>query len=101
MAALPDKSNAVIVTPYRGDRTARPASALLGGQRDIFRRGGPCPRRAAGDDPAYAIPPIVYGKSEEHLHFPGTLTLSGDTLLHAPAGDRRISLSRPVFASCR
>ena len=32
--------------------------------------------------PAYAIPPIVYGKSEEHLHFPGTLTLSGDTLLH-------------------
>lgn len=34
-----------------GDRTARPASALLGGQRDIFRRGGPCPRQAAGDDP--------------------------------------------------
>lgn len=36
-----------------------------------------CRRRSA-----YAIPPIVYGKSEEHLHFPGTLTLSGDTLLH-------------------
>ncbi len=50
VAALPDKSNTVIV-PHRGDRTARPASALLGGQRDIFRRGGPCPRQAAGDDP--------------------------------------------------
>ena len=25
--------------------------------------------------------PITYGKSEEHLHFPGTVTLSGETLL--------------------
>ncbi|VEC54121.1 Uncharacterised protein [Klebsiella aerogenes] len=51
VAALPDKSNTVIVLPTGGDRTARPAFALLGGQRDIFRRGGPCPRQAAGDDP--------------------------------------------------
>jgi len=32
--------------------------------------------------PAYALPPITYGKSDEHLHFPGTLTLTGDLLLH-------------------
>ena len=25
--------------------------------------------------PAFAMAPIVYGKSEEHLHFPGTVTL--------------------------
>jgi creatinine amidohydrolase len=25
--------------------------------------------------------PITYGKSEEHLHFPGTMTLTGETLL--------------------
>jgi creatinine amidohydrolase/Fe(II)-dependent formamide hydrolase-like protein len=31
--------------------------------------------------PAFAMAPIVYGKSEEHLHFPGTVTLSGETLL--------------------
>ncbi|VTN10150.1 Creatinine amidohydrolase [Raoultella terrigena] len=31
--------------------------------------------------PAYAIPPVTYGKSDEHLNFPGTLTLTGDTLL--------------------
>lgn len=31
--------------------------------------------------PAYAMAPITYGKSEEHLHFPGTMTLSGETLL--------------------
>lgn len=31
--------------------------------------------------PAYAIPPIVYGKSDM-TSLSGTLTLSGDTLLH-------------------
>src|SRR5690606_9063225 len=30
--------------------------------------------------PAYALPPQVYGKSDEHLHFPGTITLTGETL---------------------
>jgi creatinine amidohydrolase len=31
--------------------------------------------------PAYALAPITYGKSDEHLHFPGTVTLDGTTLL--------------------
>lgn len=30
--------------------------------------------------PAYALPPLYYGKSNEHWHFPGTLTLSAQTL---------------------
>jgi creatinine amidohydrolase len=30
---------------------------------------------------AFAMAPISYGKSEEHLHFPGTITLTGTTLL--------------------
>jgi creatinine amidohydrolase len=34
----------------------------------------------ADDVPAYALPPITYGKSDEHLHFPGTITLTGDLL---------------------
>jgi len=32
--------------------------------------------------PAYALPPLYYGKSNEHLHFPGTLTLSAETLIN-------------------
>jgi creatinine amidohydrolase len=32
--------------------------------------------------PAYALPPITYGKSDEHLHFPGTVTLTGDLVLN-------------------
>lgn len=30
--------------------------------------------------PAYALPPLCYGKSNEHWHFPGTLTLTAQTL---------------------
>jgi len=31
--------------------------------------------------PAYALPPLYYGKSNEHWHFPGTITLSAETLM--------------------
>jgi creatinine amidohydrolase len=31
--------------------------------------------------PAYALPALYYGKSNEHWHFPGTITLSAETLL--------------------
>ncbi len=31
--------------------------------------------------PAYALPPLYYGKSNEHWHFPGTITLSAETLI--------------------
>ncbi|GAB4150506.1 MAG: creatininase family protein [Cyanobacteria bacterium J069] len=31
--------------------------------------------------PAYALPTLYYGKSNEHWHFPGTITLSAQTLI--------------------
>lgn len=31
--------------------------------------------------PAYALPCLYYGKSNEHWHFPGTITLTAETLL--------------------
>jgi creatinine amidohydrolase len=31
---------------------------------------------------AFGLAPITYGKSDEHLHFPGTMTLTGTTLLN-------------------
>lgn len=31
--------------------------------------------------PVYSLPPLYYGKSNEHWHFPGTITLSAETLL--------------------
>jgi len=33
------------------------------------------------ETPAYSLPPLYYGKSNEHQHFPGTITLSAETLL--------------------
>jgi creatinine amidohydrolase len=68
--------------PHRGDRTTRPH--LPCSVDSVISSGvaGHALARLPADIPAYAIPPIVYGKSDEHLHFPGTLTLSGDTLLH-------------------
>ena len=33
------------------------------------------------DIPAFGMMPITYGKSDEHLQFPGTMTLTGPTLL--------------------
>lgn len=33
------------------------------------------------DIPAYGLPPLCYGKSNEHWHFPGTITLSAQTLM--------------------
>ncbi len=93
VAALPDKSNTVIVLPTGAIEQTRPH--LPCSVDSVISSGvaGHALARLPATIPAYAIPPIVYGKSEEHLHFPGTLTLSGDTLLHTPAGDRRISLS--------
>jgi creatinine amidohydrolase len=31
--------------------------------------------------PAFCLPPLYYGKSNEHIHFPGTITLSSTTLI--------------------
>lgn len=82
VAALPDKSNTVIVLPTGAIEQHGPH---LPCSVDSVISSGVAGHALAGlpaTIPAYAIPPIVYGKSEEHLHFPGTLTLSGDTLLH-------------------
>jgi creatinine amidohydrolase len=34
-----------------------------------------------GDAPVYALPPVCYGKSNEHIGFPGTLSVSASTFM--------------------
>ena len=82
IADLPDKSNTVIVLPTGAIEQHGPH--LPCSVDSVISSGvaGHALARLPADIPAYAIPPITYGKSDEHLHFPGTLTLSGDTLLH-------------------
>ena len=38
--------------------------------------------RLPAEIPLYALPCLYYGKSNEHCHFPGTITLNADTLIN-------------------
>ncbi|MCW5613292.1 MAG: creatininase family protein [Rubrivivax sp.] len=81
IAALPDRANAVIVLP--AGSTEQHGPHLPCAVDTIIAAGvvGHALARLPAEVPAYALPPIHYGKSDEHLHFPGTVTLDGTTLL--------------------
>jgi creatinine amidohydrolase len=81
VAALPDRENTVIVLATGSIEQHGPH--LPCAVDTIISSGvvGHALARLPATVPAYAMAPIVYGKSEEHLHFPGTITLSGETLL--------------------
>jgi len=81
VAQLPDKANTVIVLP--AGSTEQHGPHLPCAVDTIIAAGvvGHALARLPADVPAYALAPITYGKSDEHLHFPGTVTLEGTTLL--------------------
>lgn len=81
IAALPDKANIPIVLPAGSVEQHGPHLPCL--VDSIIAAGvmGHALARLPAEVPAYALPPITYGKSDEHLHFPGTVTLEGTTLL--------------------
>lgn len=80
LAAIPRKERALVIIPtgaieQHGHHLPLGTDALLGG----FLLARALPRLAAGAG-VYVAPPISYGKSNEHLGFAGTLTLSARTL---------------------
>ena len=81
VAALPDRENTVIVLPTGS--TEQHGPHLPCAVDTIICAGvvGHALARLAPAVTAYAMAPVTYGKSDEHLHFPGTITLSGATLL--------------------
>ena len=78
---LPEREDTVIVLPC--DAIEQHGPHLPCSVDSVIASGvmGEALRRLPADVRAFALPPITYGKSEEHLHFPGTMTLSGTTLL--------------------
>ena len=80
VAALPDRENTVIVLPTGS--TEQHGPHLPCAVDTVICAGvvGHALARLPAAVPAYALAPITYGKSEEHLHFPGTFTLDGETL---------------------
>lgn len=79
--ALPDRENTVIVLPVGAMEQHGPH--LPCAVDTVIAAGvvGHALARLPANVPAFAMAPITYGKSEEHLHFPGTVTLTGRTLL--------------------
>ena len=80
VAALPDRANTVIVLPTGSIEQHGPHLPCAVDTVICSGVVGHALARLPANIPAFALPPITYGKSEEHLHFPGTFTLDGDAL---------------------
>ena len=81
IANLTDKANTVIVLP--AGAIEQHGAHLPCAVDSIISAGvvGAALARLPDEVPAYSLAPITYGKSDEHIHFPGTMTLEGTTLL--------------------
>ncbi|MBV6624334.1 MAG: creatininase family protein [Rivularia sp. (in: Bacteria)] len=78
--AIPDKQNTVIIQPVgaieqHGLHLPLAVDAAIG--MGVL---GKALEKLDTKIPAFALPMLYYGKSNEHWHFPGTITLSTETL---------------------
>jgi creatinine amidohydrolase len=79
--AMPDKENVVIVQPMGAIEQHGPHLPLVVDAAISVSVLGKALSQLDTSIPAYALPCLDYGKSNEHWHFPGTITLSAQTLL--------------------
>jgi creatinine amidohydrolase len=78
---ISDKNNAVIIQPVGAVEQHGPHLPLIVDAAIGMGVLGKALSKLEPDIPAYALPCLYYGKSNEHWHFPGTITLSAQTLL--------------------
>ena len=78
--AMPDKENVVILQPAGAIEQHGPHLPLAVDSAIAVGVLGKALTLLSEAIPAYALPPLYYGKSNEHWHFPGTITLSAQTL---------------------
>jgi creatinine amidohydrolase len=79
--AMPDKENVVIIQPVGAIEQHGPHLPIIVDSAIAVSVLGKALAKLDSSVPAYALPPLYYGKSNEHWHFPGTITLSAQTLL--------------------
>lgn len=79
--AMPDKANVVLIQPVGAIEQHGPHLPLIVDSAIGVAVLGKALAGLSPEVPAYALPPLHYGKSNEHWHFPGTITLSAQTLL--------------------
>ena len=79
--ALPDRENTVIIQPVGAIEQHGPHLPIIVDSAIGMGVLGKALEKLEAQIPAYALPCLYYGKSNEHWHFPGTITLSAQTLL--------------------
>jgi creatinine amidohydrolase len=78
---MPDKDNVVLLQPVGAIEQHGPHLPLVVDAAIATAVLGKALERLEPDIPAYVLPTLCYGKSNEHWHFPGTVTLSAQTLI--------------------
>jgi creatinine amidohydrolase len=80
VAALPDKANTLIIQPIGAIEQHGPHLPLIVDVAIATAVIGQALQRLDRAVPAFALPPLYYGKSNEHSRFAGTVSLSAQTL---------------------
>ncbi|MCU0567985.1 MAG: creatininase family protein [Oculatellaceae cyanobacterium Prado106] len=78
---LPDLSNTVVLQPIGAIEQHGPHLPLIVDAAIATTVLGAALTALEPEIPAYALPTLHYGKSNEHWYFPGTITLSAQTLI--------------------
>jgi creatinine amidohydrolase len=96
IAALPDKANTVLLQPVAAIEQHGPHLPVVVDSAIVMGVLGNALAKLDPAVPCYVLPPLYYGKSNEHVHFPGTITLSAATLM-ATLGEVADSVYRAGF----
>ena len=94
--ALPDKANTLIIQPIGAVEQHGPHLPLVVDAAIATAVVGQALHQLDPAIPAYALPPLYYGKSNEHWQFPGTITLTAQTLM-AVLMEMAVSVYRAGF----
>ncbi len=78
---LPNKKNTVIIQPIGSIEQHGHHLPIIVDSAIGVAVIGKALEQLKPEIPAYCLPPLYYGKSNEHTGFPGTITLSATTLL--------------------
>lgn len=79
--AMPNREDVVLVQPVGAIEQHGPHLPLVVDAAIGVAVLGRALEKLSSSIPVYALPPLSYGKSNEHWHFPGTITLTAQTLM--------------------